>query len=74
MFRINSGIALPTDVVYDNSRGFFVAYSSTLTREEERQAKLVKFQTTIVIFFQTLLGSQLRIETDLQGKIMMFCD
>ena len=70
MFRINSGIALPTDVAYDNSRGF---YSSRL-KPEERKAKLVEFQTTIMIFFQTLLGSQLCIEKDLQGKIVMFCD
>ena len=73
MFRINSGIALPTDVVYDNRRRFSYSYSYPLT-QEERQAKLVRFQATILIFFQTLLGSQLRIEKDLQGKIMMFCD
>jgi hypothetical protein len=73
MFRINSGIALPTDVAYDHSRGFYVGYSSRL-KPKERKAKLVKFQTTIMIFFQTLLGSQLCIEKDFQGKIMMFCD
>ena len=71
MFRINSGIVLPTDVVYDDQRGFYVAYSRRLDRDE-RQAKLAKFQTTIMIFFQTLLRSPLRIEKDGQGKVMMF--
>ena len=73
MFRINSGIVLPTDVVYDDQRGFYVAYSRRLDRDE-RQAKLAKFQTTIMIFFQTLLRSPLRIEKDEQGKVMLFYD
>ena len=76
MFRINSGIVLPTDVVYDYWRGSSFSSSSSSFRIEryQRQAKLAKFQTTVMVFFQTLLQSPLRIENDGLGKVMLFYD
>ena len=71
IFRINSGIALPTDVVYDYWRGSSFSFSSSSFRID-RDEQLAQFHATIMIFFQTLLQSPLRLEKDGQGKVMMF--
>jgi hypothetical protein len=70
MFRINSGIPFPTDVVYSRSRKKGERPSWLLM--DEQDAKRRQFQTTIVNFFHSLLEIKPRIEKDETGKLMMF--
>ena len=72
MFRINSGILFPTDVVYDNS--LEKGDNPRWVTQDVRQAMLFKFQTTILNFFHSLLGFTPRIEKDDTGNVMMFYD